>query len=341
MATGARGYIRSGAFDATLLLAPSATGLIAAAIVAASPLLFPVFLFADLWLLGYHHVIATYTRLAFDLTSLRRNRFLAVDALLLVTALTLAATFTVGPWVIATAFLYLQWFHYLRQSYGLSRMFFRATAAGRAPAARDWPTDLVIHLVAIYGIAARSATIGDQFLNLPVKALVLPAPVISALGVAAVVATTGWVIRTAQAAARGTADPHYVGYVLSHIAVFMVAYVVIDDANIGWLSINVWHNFQYVLVVWMVNAKRFASGIEPEARLLSTISQPGRVGAYFACCLAISTVVYLSLDWLNVLVLGGGLAVTTGLYMGINFHHYVVDALIWKRGRTVLPARVA
>jgi hypothetical protein len=32
-------------------------------------------------------------------------------------------------------------------------------------------------------------------------------------------------------------------------------------------------------------------------------------------------------------VLGGGLAVTLGVYMGINFHHYVVDALIWKRKR--------
>lgn len=337
----ARSYIRSEPFDTTLLLAPAATGLAAATVVAASPLLFPVFLFADLWLLGYHHVIATYTRLAFDLTSLRRNRFLAVDALLLVTAVTLLVTFAVGPWVIATAFLYLQWFHYMRQSYGLSRLFFRATPSGRAAAARDLPADLVIYLVAIYGIAARSATVGDQFLNLPVKALVLPAPVISALGIAAAVATTGWVLRTAQAAARGTADPHYIGYVLSHIAIFMTAYVFIDDANIGWLSINVWHNFQYVLVVWMANAKRYAGGIDPEARLLSTISQPGRVVAYFACCLAITTVIYLALDQVNVLLLGGGLAVTTGLYMGINFHHYVVDALIWKRGRGAAPAPVS
>ena len=28
---------------------------------------------------------------------------------------------------------------------------------------------------------------------------------------------------------------------------------------------------------------------------------------------------------------GGGLAITAGIYMGINFHHYVIDALISKR----------
>jgi len=33
--------------------------------------------------------------------------------------------------------------------------------------------------------------------------------------------------------------------------------------------------------------------------------------------------------------MGGGLAITVGIYMGINFHHYIVDALIWKRRRVV------
>ena len=57
---------------------------------------------------------------------------------------------------------------------------------------------------------------------------------------------------------------------------------------------------------------------------------------YFACCLAITTIIYAALDRLTVVVLGGGMAVTIGIYMGINFHHYIVDALIWKR-RKALP----
>ena len=85
--------------------------------------LFAVLLVADLWLLGYHHVVATYTRLAFDTRSLRRNRFLAVDLLVLVTIVTLGVAMTAGAWVIATAFLYLQWFHYMRQGYGIARMY--------------------------------------------------------------------------------------------------------------------------------------------------------------------------------------------------------------------------
>jgi len=28
------------------------------------------------------------------------------------------------------------------------------------------------------------------------------------------------------------------------------------------------------------------------------------------------------------------MAITLGIYMGINFHHYIVDALLWKRRKT-------
>jgi len=330
----ARTCIKSETFDLSLLILPLATGLAAAAAVLSTPKLFAVLLLADLWLLGYHHVVATYTRLAFTADALRRNRFLAFDLLLLMTVVTLGLAFTAGAWVVATAFLYLQWFHYMRQGYGLSRMYFRATPEGQVAGSRDITTDLVIYLVPIYAIAARSATMGQTFLDLPVKVLVLPSEAITALGFAAAVAGVMWAVRSTVAFTRGTLDPLYAGFVLSHIAIFLVAYVAIEDGNTGWLAINVWHNFQYVLVVWMMNTKKYANGIDPAARFLSRISQPGRLATYFVSCIAISTVVYLSLSSV-VSAMGGGLAITVGIYMGINFHHYIVDALIWKRRRVV------
>ena len=46
--------------------------------------------------------------------------------------------------------------------------------------------------------------------------------------------------------------------------------------NHGWLVLNIWHNAQYILTVWLFNNNRFKEG------------------------------------------------------MAINFHYYVVDAVIWK-----------
>lgn len=345
-AAAPRRFVWNQAFDATLLIAPISLGLLAVAFVAADPSLFAAVLLADLWFLGYHHVISTYTRLGFSSRSLRRNRFLAVDLLLIIVLATLALALTAGAWVVATAFLYLQWFHYMRQGYGISRMYFRATAEGQVAgpstalvaSARDRIADLVIYTVPIYAIAHRSTTIGDTFLEMPVRALAPPAPLVTMLGVAAAVSVAIWFVRMGMRVAAGIADVRYEGFILSHVAIFLVAYIFTPSADVGWLAINIWHNLQYVLVVWMVNVKRYAGRTDADEPLLSRISQPGRPVTYFVCCLAITTVVYVGLNRFTALALGGGLAATLGVYMGINFHHYIVDALIWKR-RAALPVK--
>lgn len=69
------GWLRSAGFDHFFITGIAAFALLSAAVVVARPELFQLILFADLWLLGYHHVIATFTRLAFDRESLREHRF--------------------------------------------------------------------------------------------------------------------------------------------------------------------------------------------------------------------------------------------------------------------------
>ena len=333
-----RSFVWNESFDATLLVAPIALGLLAAAVVTANPALYAAVVVADLWFLGYHHVVSTYTRLGFSSRGLLRNRFLALDLLLVIVLATTVLAFTAGAWVVASAFLYLQWFHYMRQGYGISRMYFRTTPDGHVTGARDLVANAVIYVVPIFAIAQRSMTMGDTFLAMPVKTIVPPQIVVTALAVAAAVTIGAWFLRFGQRVGSGTADLRYEGFVFSHIIIFLVAYVWIDDANVGWLAINVWHNLQYVMVVWMVNVKKYAGRVDGGEPLLSRISQPGRPLTYFACCLVITTVVYLVLNQFTVLVMGGGLAATLGVYMGINFHHYVVDAMIWKR-RAVLPPK--
>ena len=64
----------------------------------------------------------------------------------------------------------------------------------------------MIYLASIYGIAARSATMGDTFLDLPVKTVGLPQEVITALGFAAAVAGLVWLVRSSISFVRGTLD---------------------------------------------------------------------------------------------------------------------------------------
>jgi hypothetical protein len=93
----------------------------------------------------------------------------------------------------------------------------------------------------------------------------------------------------------------------------------------GWLVLNVWHNAQYLLFVWMFNANRFKDGVDPEDRLLSTISEEQRTLLYTGVCLAISTALYLAIGHVAAV-----LPVALVTYQAINFHRYVVDGVIWK-----------
>ena len=86
-------------------------------------------LFLDVWLLGYTHVVSTFTRLAFDRESFRQHRLLLVPCRWSSLRLPSPSRCVVGEWLVATVYLYAQWFHYTRQSYGISRMYLRKAGA--------------------------------------------------------------------------------------------------------------------------------------------------------------------------------------------------------------------
>ena len=60
----------------------------------------------------------------------------------------------------ATVYLYAQWFHYTRQSYGISRMYLRK--AGAFPQTRDVVLDGVIYALPLWGILYRSYQQPDE-----------------------------------------------------------------------------------------------------------------------------------------------------------------------------------
>jgi len=117
------------------------------------------------------------------------------------------------------------------------------------------------------------------------------------------------------------------------VAIFSAGYLLIADINTGWLVLNIWHNLQYVLIVWMFNVNRFEKGVDQQRRFLSTISQPRNVLLYALVCWAIGSTLYFNIDVVLGLFSKSILPLSLLAYMTINFHHYVVDAIIWRRPR--------
>ena len=174
IAASARGFrwLRGPEFDLAFIIGIPALALLTGAVVVISPELFWPILLIDLWFLGYHHVIATYTRLCFDKASLESSKFLIFGLMPLVALATIVIAVAAGLWAVVTIYFYWQWFHYTRQSWGVSRAY-----RGKEPDALyedGWSDQAIFYALPVIGILYRSYQRPGKFLAMELVTLPVP-----------------------------------------------------------------------------------------------------------------------------------------------------------------------
>jgi hypothetical protein len=330
VAPAAPGWLKSRPFDYLFTVGIAAVALASGALVVAEPRLFWPVLMADLWLLGYPHVIATWTRIAMDGEGFARHRVLALGLPVPILLGTVALAAFIGIWAVATIYLYWQWFHYTRQSWGIVRAYGRKAGTGAEDACAGRLFWAAFYGVPLWGILARSAQAPAEFLGMPIWVLPVPALAANAVGVAALGTLALWLVKSFTGKRPKRLTTAQALYLACHYTIFTFGYLAIPDITVGWLVINIWHNAQYMLFVWMFNTRRFEGGIHPQARLLSWLSQPGRAWAYALFCVGLAGAIYFGL----LASLKGfemwALPISLIVFQTVNFHHYIVDGIIWK-----------
>lgn len=320
--------LRGAGFDLTYTVGLGTLALLTGWIVTTNPQLFPTIFVINVWLLGYHHVISTFTRLTFDQGRVGQDRFLITKLPLIVLACVLIFCLLFGAWILTTVYLYWQWWHYTRQSYGISRLYQR-----KAGLDNDLLSKLVIYALPTWGILHRSYQQPGTFLFAELKVIPIPPWLVIAAGLITIAVLGWWFAQTVYAWITGNVAVAHTVYLSVHLIIFGVGYLAIDDISHGWLVLNVWHNCQYILTVWIFNQKRFEAGIDKNHRFLSYLSQRNNLPLYLGACLLISTLVYsgitYSLTWI-ILLTATSLPLFAIVFQAINFHHYLVDAVIWK-----------
>lgn len=330
------GWLRSPGFDAFFIGGIAFVALASGAIIAARPELFLMVFFADLWLLGYHHVVSTFTRLCFDRTSFAQHRVLVLYLPLAVVAGVILVYLTLGVWALMTVYLYWQWWHYTRQSWGISRAY--AAKSRDRPAGNRLLGTIAFWSMPIAGILTVSSRSPEHFLWMPLWTFPVPDWMAQAAIALALSAVLLWMVDQLRLARHGRIALPYVLFMLSHFAIYATAYLYFTDLTQGWVVINIWHNAQYIAFVWMFNNRRFASGVDPQHRFLSVLSQPRHVWLYLLVCVGISTAFYTAAArTADALALMPYMIV---FYQVINFHHYLVDAKIWKLRKQAVGAHV-
>jgi hypothetical protein len=337
------GLLRSPVFDSAFIGGIAVVAMAAGLFVHNYPAFFWSVLALDLWLLGYHHVVATYTRLVFDTESFKEHRHLVLYVPGIVAVAVTAAAVAGGLWPLVTAYLYWQWFHYTRQSEGVSKAY--AAKASDKDLGDRRVARLAFYAVPVAGILHVSARDPGLFLSMSVKTLAVPDAVLAMVDVIALSSFLAWCYFQWRAWSRGRLAVAHFYYCMSHFAVFSLGYLVLPDFDHGWLTVNIWHNAQYILFVWLFNNRRFRGVVDSRRVFLSTICQDGRFPLYIAVCLTVSTTVYFLIQYFGVDLIGASIGVSVSaaaviIYQTINFHHYIVDAVIWKLRKPSLRANL-
>lgn len=320
---GSWGWVRNSQFDLLFILGTAGLGCVFSLLAWVNPEWFPLLLTIDVWLLGYHHVVSTFTRLGFDAESRRQHRFHLWVLPLLVFAGTFAVYEVGGVWPLMSIYFYWQGWHYLRQSYGVSRILDRAS---RQPPADNPATVWMLYLLPLAGLLFRSSQGATTFLKLEVRMLPVPPQVAWAASACALVAFAAWAVFQARALRAGTGSPAQTLYLATHAGMFTLGYFLIPSLETGWLGLNVWHNAQYILIVWLFHNRRFKDQVSEQHWLLSSLSQSRRMLHYLVVCVALAALLYTfilkGLGWIP--------AASLLIVQTLNFHHYIVDSLIWK-----------
>lgn len=299
--------------------------------VAQSSDLFELALLLNLWLLGYHHVIATYTRVAFDTKSVREHRYeVLVLPFLVVAAVTCMITVW-GAWLVGTVYLHWQWYHYTRQSEGVAKSYLMKCEnhQGVQSTWRWFRAAFYIVSVAPFLMAATRDT--HKFLGHQVWMPPLDAGFMKWFAFAYVLAVIVMFVILIRWLVEKKTTMLHVAYLVGHALIYGYAYGVCENLDEGWLALSMWHNTQYLLFVWMFNRKRFKNGVDASHPLVSYLSQPGRAMMYFLITMLVTLVVYGLLHQIIVSFMAGFVfQATVVAYQTLNFHHYIVDSRIWK-----------
>lgn len=325
-------------FDRLFLFGTVGIALILGALATLSPAMFVMVVLVDIWLFASPHVIATYTRIGSDKARIKKHWFLifCLPPIVLVLVTMVALAYDLGG--LFTLYFITQTYHVTRQSFGISRAYRRADPQARG---HDRLSECLIYLFPLWGLLHRCATAPDSFYGYPIYLPPVDAALPGAMGIAAMVAGAWWVCRQVRLAMAGRLNTGHSLFVASHLLVCVVAYLWLTDITSGWLVVNIWHNLQYLLFVWLQNVRRDASSPGASSKQSVDLTDPRRLmsplknaGKYLALCLIVGASMYQALSIAGEQLIWLGLPTVFILHFTVNFHHYLVDGVIWKRRKS-------
>ena len=277
------------------------------------------------------HLISTWTRvyLVPGERFKRPVRYWVIPGLALAFAITADAQG--GMWlrlIRSTIFYWATW-HFVAQSWGVLRIYQRKHGAAERTEARL--ERALIFLPAFFCALHRLYTGPWTLFGVEVVHARPPAMLVNGLGalILAIAAVYLWVWLQGS---RGRVTHEWIrpAYLLFNFVGFAMPFLVIRDGDAAFAAAALWHAVQYIAIVWLFNGRRYARGVDPEARLVSWVSQRGRALAYMGLIAACAVVVYMVAFGASFFVHRPFQDIALTFWTGFTLGHYYLDGMIWK-----------
>jgi hypothetical protein len=325
------GWLRSREFDLALTCGLTVMALAAGGLIAMAPASIVFIMLFDTWVLGSPHVVATLFRLAPDAAGLRQHRFLIFVLPFIVLAAVTGIALSVGIVLVATIYFFWQWYHTLRQSWGVAQLYRRRSSVPVG----DHPlfAEGLFTLVALWGLLHRLTTAPEYFLipSLPIIVPHVPVWFADGVGLIAVSGLAWWCVMRFREWIAGELPLAHTLFSASHFVIFIVGYVVMDDIVGGWLVTNIWHTSQYLMLVWAFNQNAAAKPESAEGWFFQA-TRGNKAPLYFGLCFFGALLLYSGIFY--AFLLGAtGIMIAIIANQTLNFHHFIVDAVIWRARR--------
>ncbi len=312
------------------------------------------------------HLVSTWTRVYFDPKEWRSRKVATV-------VVPIGIFFTVlfmnwklaalGPRVLNSTILYWATWHFVAQNWGILRIYQRKSGEALTATAVQLEKPLLV-LIVLFCISHRLYTgprvlFGVEVLYPPLpRALVLGllAPIALLLGTLVFIRIRERHLPHAKAAWVRLA---FIG--ASFLGFFVPFQLITSDDTSAFAAAACWHGLQYLGMVRHYNRNAWKKGVDPSARVISWLSQPGwtRGFLYWVLLMALAGCVYATAGLMSALTSGTieavqvpALKVLT-IFPAWNFYtwagiiwvsatlsHYWIDGVIWKLRRPELAKRV-
>jgi hypothetical protein len=293
------------------------------------------------------HLVSTWTRAYFDTRTLKEKPLALIALPLVIFAIILTLTFkfeVVGTKIINSTILYWATWHFVAQNWGILRIYQRKSGEDLNSWAMKMERPLLMISV-LFCLAHRIYTGPRMLFGVEVFYLALPYNLVLAL-LAPIAALLGFIVtvrlRQKKESFNRSSWIRLAFIATSFIGFFVPFQMITTDDTSAFAAAACWHAIQYLGIVKHHNMNTFRAGIEPKAKIISWLSQPGykRAILYFAFLWALAGSVY-GVILLFSFVTKHDFYVWAGIiWVTLTLSHYLVDGFIWKLRRTELSARL-